>query len=278
MPRYLLIAIALILLVVPAGSAATKGTYTDGKGDSGSAPDITNVSIASSGTTIVFNLGISNLRRGADQWVIVLVDSDRNPETGNSNALGADYLLEINELEYTYWFGRWEGTEWVETPSSTVNARNISSGLTITVDASELGGTTGFNFWLRTIDGEYAAGRYDDAPDDGTWNYVLAAGGPEIQSVLVATTPTVGPRAGRLFTVTPIGLRLPPNGATISILPHPDSYVCRTVLAGSTLSGTGTGRCTWRVPKKARGKSIAVTLTVTYQGATKAVRFVYRVS
>ena len=278
MRRSLLIVIASLFLVVPAGSAATKGTYVDVAGDSGAAPDITEVAIASSGTTIVFNLGISNLRRGADQTILLFLDTDRNAATGSTDALGSDYAFAISELEYTYWFARWDGADWVDATDSTVHAGNRSSGLMLTVDASELGGTTGFNFWLRTIDGELGDGRYDDAPNDGTWNYVLAAGGPEIQSVLAATTPAAGPRAGRAFTLTPTGLHLPPSGAPVSILPHPDSYTCKAVLAGATLTRTGTGGCTWRVPKKARGKSLAVTLNVTYQGATKAVRFVYRVA
>jgi hypothetical protein len=278
MRKSLLIAVASILLIVPAGSAATKGAYVDAKGDSGSAPDITDVSIASSGTTIVFNLGISNLLRGADLTTLLLLDTDRNAASGNTDALGAEYLFAFYELDNTYWFGRWNGTDWEDTPYSTVRVSNVSSGLMITVDSSELGGTTGFNFWLRAIDGQYADGHYDDAPDAGTWNYVLAADGPEIQAVLVGTTPAAGPRTGRTFTVTPFGLRLPPNSEPISILPRPDRYTCRAVLRGSTLTGTGTGGCTWRIPKKARGKSVSVTVTVNYQGATKAVRFVYRVA
>jgi hypothetical protein len=278
MRKSLLIVIASLFLVVPAGSAATKGTYVDAAGDSGAAPDITGVAVASTGTTIVVNLGISNLRRGADLTTLLLLDTDRNPATGDADALGADYLFAISEVDYSYWFGRWDGADFADTPYSTVHVGNRSGGYLITVDASELGATTGFNFWVRTIDGEYADGHYDDAPDDGTWNYVLAAGGPEIQSVLVTTTPAAGPRAGRPFTLTPMGMRLPPSSSTVSILPHPDSYTCRAVLAGATLTGRGTGGCTWRVPKKARGKSLAVTLNVTYQGATKAVRFVYRVA
>ena len=278
MRRSLLIVIASILLVVPAGSAATKGTYADATGDSGSAPDITGVSIASTGTTILIDLGIPSLRRDADLTTFLFLDTDRNSETGSPKALGADYAFAMSELDNTYAFGRWDGSEWVDADGPTISVTNRSTGLMISVGAGDLGGTTGFNFWVRTIDGQGGDGHYDDAPDDGTWNYLLAANGPDIQSVLVTTTPAAGPRVGRPFTVTPTGLRLPPNSTTVSILPHPDSYTCRAALRGVALAGTGTGRCTFRMPKKARGKSLVVTLTVTYQGATKAVRFVYRVA
>ncbi|HEY8627921.1 MAG TPA: hypothetical protein VIL56_06370 [Gaiellaceae bacterium] len=277
--RGLLAVAAALVLLVAAGSAGATGTYLDAGGDSGSAPDITQVSVASDATgTLVFRIS-AKLTQGAEVTTLLLLDTDLNPATGAPGTLDADYVFEISELDNTYDFGRWNGSDWDDSiPYATVQVSTGPAGATITMNRSELGDASGFNFWARTIDGSYGPGKYDDAPDDGAWNYMLAAGGPDIQSVLVTTVPAAGPKVGKQFTLTPVGLRLPPNGATISILPIPDSYTCRAVLRGVALQGTGTGGCTWRIPKKARGRSLAVTLTASYQGATKPARFVYRVA
>src|SRR5215204_6323641 len=92
----------------------------------------------------------------------------------------------------------------------------------------------------------------DEAPDDGTWSYSLAAGGPEIRSVLVSNKPLL-PKAGRTFTVTPIGVGLGSAGG-IAVVPQPERYSCRATLAGKPIVGTGVGRCTWKLPKTARGR------------------------
>ena len=117
-----------------------------------------------------------------------------------------------------------------------------------------------------------------DAPDYGAFNYSLAVGGPDIRSVLVQTQPTLGPKSGKRFVVSLVGVKLPPSGAVIDIVPKPDSYTCRATLKGRAMSGTGTGGCTYLVPKKSRGKQLKVVATVVYEGATKAFSFPFTVS
>jgi hypothetical protein len=53
----------------------------------------------------------------------------------------------------------------------------------------------------------------------------------------------------------------------------PESYTCTAALGARKLPGGGTGGCTFRIPKKARGKRLVVHLTVGYQGAAKSVDF-----
>lgn len=280
----LAVAIALAVAVAALGGAAhagtsraTVGTYGDRTGDSGSAPDISGVTIASSPEgQILFRIG-ANLASAPDGWTILMLDTDVNEATGEPDTLGADFMFEVNEIDRSYWFGRWNGTDWEDAPYATVRVTVGSAGVTISVNRSELGDTGEFNFWARTGSGELVDGRFDDAPDDGTWNYALAAGGPNVEAVLVATRPSGGPKAGRPFTVAPAGLRVKSNGGP-AVLPRPDSYRCRAVLAGRTLAGTGTGGCTWRIARTARRKQLRVVVTVTYQGATKSVPFAYRVS
>src|SRR4030095_7364896 len=97
--------------------------------------------------------------------------------------------------------------------------------------------------------------------------------------MLLQTTPVSGPRAGKRFVVTPIGLKLPPDGALVSIAPKPESYACHAKLKGKAVAATGTGDCTLRIPKKkTRGKKLTVVVDVTYEGATKSVPFTFVVS
>lgn len=280
------VVIGLALAVTAVGGAAqagtdrqSTGTYPDRTGDSGTAPDISGVTVASGPDgQILFRISIVNLPSPADVRTVLVLDTDMNEATGSPNSIGADFLFIVDESDQTYGFARWNGSDWDwETPYSTVSVNVGSTGVTISVNRSELGNTEKFNFWARTIEGEFADGRHDDAPDDGTWNYSLASRGPDIQAVLVATNPGFGPKAGKPFTVSVAGLRVPSTGVA-PLLPQPDSYVCRATLAGKALAGRGTGGCTWTIPKTAERKQLRVILTVSYQGATKRVPFVYRVS
>ena len=277
-----LIGLALALAGLGAAAQAgtnrqSTGTYPDRTGDNGLAPDIANVTISSAPDgQMDFRIG-ANLASAPNGWVVMLLDTDVNEATGEPDTLGADFMFEVDEVERTYWFGRWNGADWESAPYSTVRVSTGSAGVTISVNRSELGNTGEFNFWARTGSGDFAEGSYDDVPDDGTWNYSLGAGGPNIEAVLVATRPSAGPKAGRPFALTPGGLRVKSNGGA-PILPQPDTYRCRATLGGKVLAGTGTGGCNWRIPRTARGKLLRVVLTVTYQGATKSVPFAYRVS
>src|SRR5829696_7659344 len=202
---------ALVLLV--ASSAGAAGSYRDAIGDGSGAPDITKVAVTSDAAgTITFDIGIVDLPSPADVRTYLFLDTDRNGATGAPDTAGADYFFVVDESDDTFGFYRWNGS------SGQTNVR-------ILVNRSELGGAGAFNFWARTLAGD----THDDAPDEGTWNYSLAAGGPEIRGVLLAKKPTL-PKAGRAFTVTPTGVRLPDDGR-VALVPRPERYSCRATLA-----------------------------------------------
>jgi len=215
---------------------------------------------------------------GGDLRTYVVLDTDANAATGAPETFGADYLFVVDESDNTYYFFRWDGADWnSEIPSSTVFvASGTAAGVRISVNRSELGNTGAFNFWTRTRLGPNDSTTVDDAPDLGTWNYTIAAGGPEIRGVLVTTKPGLGPKASGAFTVLPVGLRLP-NQEAPAILPPPDSYTCKAKLGSKPLSGAGKGGCTWKLARSAKGKRLIVTLTVTYQGASLPVKLTYKV-
>jgi hypothetical protein len=264
------VAVAALAILVPSASsqAGSGSTYTDPGGDSAAAPDIAGVSVMSDTASgqVLFRISGTNLAMNPNQDVELLIDSDANPVTGDIASFGADYWFGVDDTSYG--FEHFDGSTWGDTPHTTVQVTGGGSSLLISVNKSELGNSSDFNFKVDTWDDASKAG--DVSPDLGTYNYSIDAGGPLIQGVTVVTKPALGPTAGKTFVVTPAGLKLPSDGSPVSIQPQPDSYACSASLKGVHLAGTGVGGCTFHLTKKARGKPLAVVLTVTYEGATKS--------
>ena len=273
-----LAAVVAALVLVPSAVSQNGPQYGDTTGDSATAADLSGVTVLGDQGSgqIVFRVSGSNLSTSKSMITALLIDSDANPATGNASWDGADYVFAVDND--TFDFQHWNGSDWVDTPYSTVRVCCIGGGSSVmfSVNRSELGNTSEFNFMAHSFNQDTTA--KDDAPDDGMYNYSLSAGGPDIQGVTLSTTPSSGPRAGKRFVVTPLGLKLPPNGAVVSIQPKPESYTCQAMLRGKAVSGSGTGGCTLRIPKKTRGKKLSVEVKVTYQGATKSVPFTFVVS
>ncbi len=279
------IAAALMAALVLVPSAAS-GNYADPAGDSGAAGDITSVTVVGdkTGGQLVFRISGSNLATAFESPVWLSIDSDSNPLTGDLTDHGTDYWFGVGG--HTYGFQRWNGSDWIDTPYTTVHVTSSANQVMISVNRSELGNASALNFVASTFSGPtvstsgivLAAGS-DAAPNDGAYNYSFEANGPQINSVDVKTTPSTGPRAGKRFVVVPAGLKLPPDGRTTTTPVLPESYSCTAKLGAKQLAGSGTGGCTITVPKKkARGKRLTVQLTVTYQGVTKVVPLTFKVT
>jgi hypothetical protein len=269
--------VAAAALYVPSAlpQAGTGSTYTDPAGDAAAAADITGVSIQSDQASgqILFRISGTNLATNPNQDVELLIDSDANPVTGDVGSFGADYWFGVDDTGYG--FQHFDGSNWNDTANSTVHITGGGSTLLFSVNKSELGNTSDIN--VRALTWDEVAKNGDDAPDLGTYNYSIDAGGPLITGVLVVTKPQFGPKAGKTFVLTPAGLKLPPDGGVVSVLPHPDSYSCNASLKGVHLAGAGIGGCSFRLGKKARGKSLAIVLTVNYEGATTTFPYRFQV-
>jgi hypothetical protein len=246
--------------------------------DSGSAPDIGKVTVTSDAAgTVQFDVAFSGGSPNRDGLTLLLLDTDLNAATGSVDVGGADYAFVDDRAEGVYDFAHWDGSRWDSgIPYSTVHVFSSGPTLRIVVNRSELGNTEGFNFRVVTRARESSGDEHDGAPDNGMWNYSLAARGPEIRTVLVDPKPAA-PKAGQTFTVAATALQLPPTVTVAAGLPRPDSYDCRATLAGKSIHGQGDGGCAWKLPKTARGRMLVVTVTVRYQGVTKGVPFAYRV-
>ena len=271
-----LLAVMSVVALTGAGSAGAVGKYPDAAGDGKGSPDLTGVSVASDAFgQILFTISTAADPLAGEGWTVLVMDTDADPTTGALDFGGAEYLIALAEGGYD--FGRWTGSDWDwSTPYTTVRVRASANSVMFSLNRSELGGTTSINFYARSGRGDAALGQMDDAPDDGSFNYTLAAGGPDIREVGVKTTPDSGPRAGRPFVVQVTSLALPVVPGS-GLAPQPDSYACTAKLGARTLRGTGIGKCTFAIPKQAKGKKLSVSLTASYQGASKTVPFVYKV-
>jgi len=266
-------ALTAALVLVP---IASSGTYTDPAGDSGSAGDITSVSVAGDKGTgqLVFKITGTNIASSTTNLLFLDIDSDANPLTGDITDGGADYSFYVDDTSYG--FGHWDGTHWIATPDLSVRVNGGTSQILISVNRSELGNTSMFNFFAWSLD--VTNRLFDNAPNDGAFNYSFEANGPQIDSVDVQTTPSAGPKAGKKFVIVPTGLKLPPDGRTSTSAILPESYSCTAKLGARKLAGSARGGCTIAVPKKkARGKKVTVQLTVVYQGTTKVVPLTFKV-
>lgn len=270
------LAITFTVALTGAGSAGAVGKYPDATGDGKGSPDLTGISVVSDAFgQIVFTVSTAADPLAGDGWTAVVMDTDANPATGALGSLGAEYLIALADGGYD--FGRWTGSDWDwNTPYTTVRVRSNATSVMFSLNRSELGGTTSINFWARSGRGDPGLGQMDEAPDEGSFNYTLAAGGPDIREVAVKTTPDSGPRAGRPFVVQATSLALPVVPGD-GLSPQPESYSCTAKLGAKSLRGTGVGKCTFAIPKRAKGKKLTVSLTASYQGASKTVQFVYKV-
>lgn len=271
-----LVGVTAVAALLAAAPSQAVGKYSDAVGDSKGAPDLKGVVVLSDASgQILFTIAVDGLARGTQTAVALAIDADVNPATGNPNWLGAEYFLVVDEETSSFGFASWTGSEWnFDAPSSTVQIREVPGVLLISINARELGGSQSLNFSAASFGA--TDGQFDNAPDEGHFNYTLAAGGPDIRRVTVQSRPAA-PRAGATFTVTPTTVELPPNGGLLAPTPAPESYTCVARLGAKALRGTGTGGCTFRIPKKAKRKTLTVDVTVTHQGASKTVRQTYKV-
>jgi hypothetical protein len=268
-------------------STGQSGAYTDATGDSGTAPDVTSVSVSNTYTgQLGFQIGFASAANlPGDSSLALLLDTDQNPATGDVNALGAEYALVLDGPTQTYGFFRWNGTGYEAAPATTVSVSQ-ANGIYISVNRSELGGATGVNFHIRTIQGTNPApGLIDDAPDVGTWNYLLAVApsaapaAPLTLSVSRTFTQPASPFPGGLFTVFAEVARSDTGEDVLN-----GTVSCKGRVAGKpvqVVSATflkGTPECAFRIPAGTSGKRLTGTIEVDSAGATVKKAFSFRIA
>jgi len=269
-------------------SQANSQTFTDSTGENAAAPDITTIQVSNDDAgNITFQVNISN--RPAltpDMALFMLIDADNNAATGDPQAAGADFLLQLVPGDVALF--PWAGTDYGNAaPAASLNYSYGAAGATIHVNASDLGKTRAFNFYTLVFSGitTDASGNpdltnavADRAPDNGSYAYQVLT-----KLVLTSTAFTTAPkpaRAGKSFTV---GLAAnendtggPVQSGTVSCSATIAAKTLPAVRRGSLANGIAT--CIWKIPKTARGKTIRGTITVTVRGVALKKGFSAKIS
>ena len=258
--RLAVVAAAALTVAAVAGAAPT--SYLDPSGDNGGAADIGAVTaeLASDGYLHI-KATIANMPALSTPGSIVLaLDTDRSASTGF--LVGGDYVVLLDTADLSGVFLKWNGSDYEEATVQTGDVRFLVGGGSVEFQLrpAVVGGVTSFNFILGAATGSGEAMQFDLAPDTGSWFYEKKA---PVAVSAKATYASAAPRAGKPFKVTGASVQLDDGSATTA-----ESFRCRATLAGKALRGTGSGGCTYAMPKTAKGKRLAVTVSATYAGRT----------
>jgi hypothetical protein len=273
----------------PARAAANTATYQDSIGENPAAPDITTIVVSNNdAASISLRINIPNRPTlTPDMFVILWVDSDNNPATGDPDSLGAEYLVLLFRGDIALL--RWNGSDYAEgAPATSLVFAYTGGAVTFTINASELGNTRRFGFAARVISGivvdettgdlDLTNAVQDDAPSGaGFFNYQLQITPPTLVVRRVTTTPRL-PRAGGTFTMRLVAARSD-TGAVV----QNGRITCIGRLGNVRLRAQvqrvqgGAATCTWNVPPNARGKTFRGSVTVSFEGLKAAQSYTGKV-
>jgi hypothetical protein len=273
-------AFAAAVVVSAAGAITAPPTnLTDATGDSGTAPDIATVAVTNDDHgPYTFTIGFATPYANSADLELFL-DSDNNGSTGDQQAGGADYVFVDDYASHSFDLVSWQSNDFAEAahPTAGVVVSSDNKTVTMTINKSDLGGSTGFNFFLLSSDGTFDTGHVDDAPSGaGLYSYsaqtvfTLAPGASHDGAAKAGGTWTVSMSAVRSDTKGTVG-----SEGTIACKATEGSKKLAVVSHSFVSSGGGGGStalCTFRVPKKPKHAAVHATVTVTDAGqsATKA--------
>ena len=261
------IAAVAALVLIPTGSARVLGTpaeYTDPAGDAKSAPDVSKVTIDLDAATGLLSFAVDlapTEQLAANGLVGIALDTDRNGATGDST--GSDYFVIVGAGGAALL--KWNGSDMVPFNHAPMGIGRQAGKVVVIFCSCDIGTQT-FDFAVVGLRGDDV----DVAPDNGG-TYPIPAVAIEITSFVYAPKPLL-PKAGKRFTLKPLGIRLGTNEVVA-----PDSLTCAAKLGAKSLKGSGAGGCSWLLPKKSRGKKLSVTVNVAYQGQSETFSQTFKV-
>src|SRR6185503_5326769 len=188
---------------VPLRAGAGSQSYTDRVGDAGNgAPDISTIGVANDdqgNITVTVTLANHSSDFQPNEGILVVMDTDGNGATGNG---GFDYVY-AGVKDHTGLFA-WNGSSFGGASAPSLQSSTAAGQISFRINRSDLGNTTGLNFYVETTrDNGDSIG--DDAPDGNgvfTYKLVLPTAPPPPPTT---TPPPVAPR----FVVSPVGLPHP---------------------------------------------------------------------
>lgn len=279
---------ALVVGIAPSGAthASTSVTYQDSTGEDARALDISTVTVSNDDAGLVtFDVKLANRSPDAARdYVFAMLDTDSNASTGDPDTGGCEWGIAWKGEPVLF---QWNGSEMTLAPSMTTLAASPGPNeLVLKVNRSELGNTTGFNFYLKTYqpdasdpEGEWA----DYAPSFGSWHYdVKLYVAPRLTAKPLQFVPAT-PKAGKpLLTRTVVTVT---RGGTPEQLAPSTIIKATATVAGKKLVGavtptyaTGTIAIRWLVPKTAKGKWLRGRVTITLEKVTITVPIAKKVA
>jgi hypothetical protein len=292
-PRILLaIAVAVVALPTvasgalsgtsaPTLAAANSTSYQDSSGENAAAPDITTLVVSNNDAGVIsFKINIPNRAQlTQDMLVLLFVDTDANPQTGDPETLGADYAIQVFAGEAAFF--RWDGSDYTRRagdPPATSLIFAYQGGITITISAAELGNTKGFGFAAIVISGvaiDPATGDIDftnavsdvaPAAGAGLYSYAVKITRPTLVVKKLTATPAK-PTAGKPFTLRLVAARSD-TGAVV----QNGKVTCVGRVGNARLKAQvqgvvgGAATCTWSLPAKAKAKAFRGSVAVVFEG------------
>jgi hypothetical protein len=261
--------------------AANQTSYQDSTGENPAAPDITTLTVSNSDAGMIqFRVAIPNRPQFTqDMLLLLFVDSDANPQTGDPTELGADYVIEIFGGEAALF--RWDGTNFTRRagdPPATSLIFGYANGVTITISAAELGNTKKFGFSFIAVSGiaidpttsdlDFSAAVADAAPaiDAGLYQYEVKITPPTLVVRSLKATPAK-PTAGRAFTLRLVAARSDTNAVVQN-----GRVTCVGRVGNARLRAQvqrvvgGAATCTWNIPVGAKAKTFVGSVAVAFEG------------
>jgi hypothetical protein len=283
------VALPTSALAKRAAARANSQTFTDSTGEDPAAPDITSIVVSNDDAGLVtFKVNISNRPTlTPDMTMLMFLDTDQQPTTGDAQAAGADYAIELDPGSVGLF--KWNGTDYVAAPSqSSVTYSYDATGATIRASAADLGGVKGFNFFVAAFSGitldaagnpDFTNSHVDAAPDAGHGSYTYQVLTKLTLSVQAFTTSPKPAKAGKRFIAGLAATESDTNGPVKA-----GTVACSATLGGKHLSATahvvanGVAACAWSLPRTAKGKTLRGTVSLTVKGTTVVRTFAVKVT
>ena len=261
--------------------AANSTTYQDSSGENAAAPDITTLVVSNNDAGVIsFRINVPNRAQlTQDMLFLLFADTDANPQTGDPESLGADYIIQIFGGEAGLF--RWDGSDFTRRagdPPSTSLIFAYQGGITITISAAELGNTKRFGFAVIAISGiaidpatgdiDFTNALGDNAPASGAgfYQYEVKITPPTLVVKSLKPTPAK-PTAGRAFTLRLVAARSD-TGAVV----QNGRVTCVGRIGKARLKAqvqrvvAGAATCMWNLPPTAKAKTFRGSVAVVFEG------------
>lgn len=288
--------LAAVLVVLPTGAlgGSSRGTvnsttFPDSTGEDPNGPDITSVVVTNDDAgNIVFQINISN--RPAltpDMFLLLFLDTDQNSATGDTQSLGAEYVIELDPGSVTLY--QWNGTDFVAALSQVSLTYSYQpTGAIIRISVGDLGKPKAFKFGTLAVSGvaldaagnpDFTNAHVDFAPDAGHGFFTYQVLTKLILRVTTFTTAPKPAKAGRPFSASLVATRNDTNEpVTSGTVTCVATIAFKRIPAVTHLLTNGVANCAWRLPATAKGKTLRGSITLTVEGVKASRTFSARIT